>query len=320
MKSILASMPAELAVGASVVAIAAAATGVYRWSSALYRRTVGSRRDVTSRLNQLASGVTTRWIEERLGAPAFARGAHLGSVPGGEAVTELIYRTRHAWVQILADRDGAVVRLSITVTDPRFRFGIRDLTNTQLDVKLGHSRFADIRTSYGEPEGHSLRVGAHNYEYSEAYYFGNPGNYQHYVLSFNDIGAGNFDASAGGGPQWCQDGVLLSKGSPNSDDPGIPIFDPKASYAERFRSRTTINTLTILGPWRKPSNLAEPRGPDSHHVRVLLADPRERRRRQRLVRRRNRTVLREARRQVHEASAEKAGQLASSEDASDSDS
>ena len=37
-----------------------------------------------------------------------------------QAVTEMIYRTRHAWVQLLTDEEGAVVRFSITVTDEKF--------------------------------------------------------------------------------------------------------------------------------------------------------------------------------------------------------
>lgn len=306
MKNILASLPSGLAVGASAAAILVAAVGVYRWSASWYRRTIGSRRDLVRRLNQLAAGVTTRWVEERLGAPAFVRGVDLGSVPGRQATTELIYRTRHAWVQVLADRDGAVVRFSITVTDPKFSFRTSDLTLHHLDIKLGRNRFADIRTSFGDPNGYSLRVGAHNFEYSESYYFGNPGNYQHYVLSYNDCGTGLFDASTGGGPTWCQEGVLKLKGPPRQDH---PVFDPKANYAAEFRRKTTVNTLTILGPWRQRVDLAEPRGPDSSHVRVLLPDARERRRRHRMVRRSDRRMLRSAKRRAREVSAEQQDQL-----------
>jgi len=312
MKGILASLPGGLAVGASVTAILVAAIGVYRWSLSWYRRTIGSRRDLASRLNQLAAGVTTRWVEERLGAPAFVRRVNLGTADvGREARTEVIYRTRHAWVQVLVDADGAVVRFSITVTDPRFRFRSLDLTLHHLDVKLGHSCFSDIKTSFGDPEGYSLRIGAHNFEYSEAYYFGNPGNYQHYVLSYNDCGTGHIEASAGGGPTGYQEGILRFNDPPCQES---LVFDPMASYAAEFRRRTIINTLTILGPSRELADLAEPRGPDSAHVRVLLADARERRRLHRLMRRSNRRTLRAARRRAREASAEHAGRLTPVED------
>lgn len=288
--SILASLPGDLGVGASAVAVVAAAIGVYRWSASWYRRSVGSRRDIGGRLDQLAAGVTTRWVDERFGSPAFARSVDPATAAGRQARTELIYRTRHAWVQVLTDEEGAVVRFSITVTDPKFKFKTNDLTLNHLGVKLGHSRFADIPATFAGPEGYSLRAGAHNFEYSEAYFFGNPGNYQHFVLSHNDSGIGIFDGSAGGGPQWCEIGVLQFGDPPRPDH---PVFDPEASYATQFRANTTINTLTILGPWRELSDLAEPRGPDSNQVRVLVADARERRHRRRLIRQWNKRMLRD---------------------------
>lgn len=153
-------------------------------------------------------------------------------------------------------------------------------------------------------------MGAHNFEYSEAYCFGNPGNYQHYVLSYNDCGTGLFDASGGGGSTWCQEGVLKFNGPPRA---GHPVFDPKASYAAEFRRKTIVNTLTVLGPWRELADLAEPRGPDSNHVRVLLADVRERRRRHRLIRRWERRTLRDAKRHARAVSVERPDQLAPAE-------
>jgi len=284
--SMFASLPNDLGVGASAAAVVAAAIGVYRWSASSYRRSIGSRRDIGGRLNQLAAGVTTQWVDARFGPPAFVRSIDPASATDRQAVTELIYRTRHAWVQLLTDEEGAVVRFSITVTDEKFKFKTDELTLNHLRVKLGHSCFADIQAPFAEPDGYSLRVGAHNYEYSEAYYFGNPGNYQHFILSHNDSGTGRFDGSAGGGPQWCDLGFLKFRDPPRPDH---PVFDPKASYAAHFRVNTTINTLTILGPSRNLSDLAEPRGPDSNQVRVLLADARERRQRRRRIRQWDRT-------------------------------
>jgi hypothetical protein len=155
-----------------------------------------------------------------------------------------------------------------------------------------------------------LWVGAHNHEYSEAYHFGNPGNYQYYVLSYNDIGTGTFDTTTGGGPSWCQEGVLRFSDPPRPDH---PVFDPQAGYAADFRAKTTINTLTILGPVRVAPDLAEPRGPNSSHVRVLLPDARERRRRYRLIRRWNRRTLRDVKRRRPEASIKPPDRSASTE-------
>jgi hypothetical protein len=86
-----------------------------------------------------------------------------------------VYRAKHAWIQVLVDEHEAVVRFSVTVTDPRFRFQISDLTFGNLTAKLGHTSFSGIH-SHIEQQGRSLRIGAHNFEYAEAYWFGNPGN------------------------------------------------------------------------------------------------------------------------------------------------
>lgn len=105
---------------------------------------------------------------------------------------ELVYGEKHAWLQVIVDEHDAVLRLSLTVTDPWFRFHTWLLTNYQLKVRLGRSSFADIPR---EPAGRSLRIGAHNREYAEAYWFENPGNYQWFVFSHNDVGTGAFDFS-----------------------------------------------------------------------------------------------------------------------------
>jgi hypothetical protein len=294
-------------VAAAVVAIASGVAGGSRALRTVYRRTIGSRRDLARRLNQLAPGVTTRYVEERFGAPAFTRAFVLPAAVANEfasyPVRELVYRERHAWLQTLVDDQDAVIRFSITVTDPRFRFQIRDLTFGHISAKLGRSHFADLPAS-DIHWGRALRIGAHNHEYAEADYFGNPANYEYFVLSKNDAGIGDFGYQAvmqpgitpsnGGAVQmgipWAQDGVLeLDSTHPE----GLAQFDPEAPYASRFRAGTTINTITILGPARPTVLLAEPRGPDSLIVRVLVPTPRERRQLRRQIRRANRQVARE---------------------------
>jgi hypothetical protein len=275
------------------VAVAGGVIAVYRGAVELYRRTVGSRRALARQLYQLAAGVTVRWIDDRLGGPAFAR--EFPALPG---VRELVYHTRHAWVQVLADEHDAVVRFSITVTDPRFWFQVRDLTNYQLAAKLGRTSFAAVDTQV-EPQGRNLRIGAHNYEYAEAYWFGNPGGYQWYVLSHND-------ASAAGTMHWptgehalpsFQEGVLVS------GNDGVTGSFPEPDELAVFRAKATINTLTVLGPARTygdgllgQTSLAEPRGPDSNQVRMLVPDARERHLRRRRIRQWNRKIHRDLKR------------------------
>jgi hypothetical protein len=305
----LSSAGAILGLAAAIVAIGGGALGAYRGLAALYSKTIGSRRRLSNRLNQLAAGVTLRWMEDRLGDPAFVREFRPPGIKGRLGLRELVYRDRHAWIQVLVDEHEAVARFSITVTDPRFRFPISDLTFGNMTAKLGRTTFSGIRSQL-EQQGQSLRMGAHNFEYAEAYWFGNPGNYQWYVLSHNDAGTGNFDftVSERVRPMF-QDGVL------KSEDTDYPKYDFHSEEAAQFRAKTTVNTLTVLGPWRTDAqagesvrmSLAEPRGPDSNQVRVLVPDSRERRQRRRQIRQWNRRSLREAKRQQKRAALKTTG-------------
>jgi hypothetical protein len=210
MTAVLSSLE-DLGNAVPVVVVGGGVLGLYQAAVKVYRGTAGSRNDLAKRLNQLAAGVTVRYVEERFGTPAFARTIVLPrnlpsrnpdeppsrkrtvrrrawlpsdataaaiSAPaadGGERVAgqqqtfrELVYREKRAWIQVVVDDDDAVARFSITVTD------------AQPGLPL---------------DGRSLRIGAHNHEYAEAYWFGNPGNYQHYVISSNEIGTGEFGFS-----------------------------------------------------------------------------------------------------------------------------
>ena len=333
MKTVADSLLNDLGVAASIVIVAGGILGLYKAAVRIYSRTAGSRRDLARRLNELAAGVTLRYIEERFGTPAFSRTIVLPRQPStgaarpprrtlreialvaagadaapastktatgqacardgtpcdGQPFRELVFREKHAWVQVLADDNDAVARFSVTVTDPRFRFSVRDLTWGHLAVRLGHSRFSDVRE--GQPvSGRSLRIGAHNHEYAEAYWFGNPGNYQHYVISSNEIGTGEFWFPVlQEGPPAHRSGTL----APDDPQPaGQAVPGPDEPDWSRFRAGTTINTLTVLGPARQPADLAAPRGPDSTHVRVLVPGRRERRQIRRRLRRINRQSLR----------------------------
>jgi hypothetical protein len=332
MTAVLSSLLNDLGNAVPIVIVGGGVLGLYQAAVRVYRGTAGSRNDLAKRLNQLAAGVTVRYVEERFGTPAFARTIvyprNLPKTPdeprsrkrtvrgrawlasdattaaisapaanGGEreagprhSFRELVYREKHAWVQVLVDDDDAVARFSITVTDPKFKFPVRDLTCGRLAIRLGHSRFADVQP--GLPlDGRSLWIGAHNHEYAEAYWFGNPGNYQHYAISSNEIGTGEFGFSVEQqGPSRHRAGTLASD-SPLPADKSE--FDPDASYARRFRAETTINTLTVLGPNRRPADLAEPRGPGSSHVRVLVPGRREQRQIRRRHRRASRLMLRD---------------------------
>jgi hypothetical protein len=277
-----------VSLAAAVVAIGGAALGLCRGARKIYRRTVGSRQDLARRLNQLGAGVTARWVEERFGTPAFVRALqwHEGRRAGATIpARELVYREKHAWLQVIVNEHDAVLRFSVTVTDPRFRFSTWSLTNYQLKVRLGRSSFAAIGARV--PAGRSLRIGAHTREYAEAYWGANPGNYQWFVLSHNDVGTGAFDHSIERPERgfFPPEGVLAPGGSP------VASLEP---FDQTFRAKTVINTLTVLGPLQDSVGLAEPRGPETNQVRVLLPGARQRWK--------IRWRIRRARRQAHQAS------------------
>jgi hypothetical protein len=94
---------------------------------------------------------------------------------------------------------------------------------------------------------------------------------------------------AGAGLTRIQAGVLVPTDS--SWDAG-PFM---SNESMQFRTKTTLNTLTVLGPFitdddhQVRGQLAEPRGPDSNQVRVLRPYGREQRQRRRRLRKQERT-------------------------------
>lgn len=292
------SLSDDIATAAGFAAIGAAVIGLYRWSRSLYARTLGSRWSLAVLLNELGSGVTVRYVEERFGAPMLARdfpAAGPGMAREGDdfRVRELVYRGRHAWLQVLVDDNDAVKRFSITVTDPKFKLSVRQLAPI-FDVTLGRSSFSNLHPGReGHCGGRRFQVGGRIRGYSEAYWGGLDGNYQWFVLSYNEFGTGQFGGQAlGSAGPLVDEGVLLPAlgerlvGSP---------FDPGAPYARQFRSMTTINTLTVLGRTGRGRAvdvlggtwLAEPFGPARGHVGFLGSRAKELRRWQRLARRLN---------------------------------
>jgi hypothetical protein len=274
--------PADIiTVAAAVAGIGVAVVTGYQGAVKWFRRTIGSRRDLANRLNQLAAGVTTRYVEELFGAAAFDSKF---IQPDINTMRQLVYRTKHAGLLILADDDG-VTRFSITATDPRFKFQVRDLTLGHMSVRLGKSHFADVKLRYG-PVGRSYSRSAAFVDYAETYWFGRPGGFQHYVLSTYP-GIGDFGSLPVGFPDGALDGVLRS-GDPNRlAELGVGGFDTAAPYFKRFRAATTVSTLTVLRAGSPESLLCGSLGAD-----VTFLIPRKRRQVLRRLRRANRKAER----------------------------
>lgn len=250
---------------AAVLTGAALLAGAYRATKILLQRTILSRRYLAGRLNQLACGTTTEYTDSLLGPPAFRR-----AIPGDLHYEEHIYRTNHAWVQtIIRTTDKSVESFAITVTDPRFAFRTRDLTNNNLDIRLGHTLFKDIGH---EPDGYRIWWGANRFIHAESHFFGNPGNYQTYVLARNDAGTGQIsvtstDPHAG---KW-ETGRLQQAADAR------PSWDQPPCWVKKARARTAINTILICrhsGPNQPIPLSLKFIGVDNGTVRVLFTPER----------------------------------------------
>jgi len=209
---------------------------------------LGRRRAQAKRLDQLACGSSVEFVESLFGVAQF-----ISSEDGRQQRT---YRQPGAWVMIEIV-DNYVYAFSITVTSRWLHYSTKRLTFGLLNVKLGKSKFGPSGVGY---EGERLWIGARRSGYLRRYYFGNPGGYQYYWLSYNMSGVGVFSRGD-------TDSMFVETG-PFCSDPESPNrynYEPALDA-----SGTTINTLTVLSPEGSVDQLTARHvlGPDEDRVRL----------------------------------------------------
>lgn len=150
--------------------------------------------------------------------------------PGLEDSVDYVFMTSHAWI-VSRVQGGAVTAWSITVTDPKFKINLRDLTFGLVDGKLGHSTFAEV---VEHPNGKNEERGAATYAYAESTYFGRPSLYQTFVFMHNLEGVGNYKQS---GQDFVASGEFNIAGS--------AMGDP--AQLEETRKATIVNTFYSCG-------------------------------------------------------------------------
>ncbi len=196
-----------------------------------------------------------------------------------------IFIDRDYYVQAITDTDGTVVAFSVTTRSRRFRpdyvphhepgpierwrhkrsWGTR--YRPLVKVTLGKTTFADLDPD--DPDAFAgprlrLKLGAHNFAYSEITYMGNPGFYQSFAWTssdasehaakwgdtvglYDEIGTGHDEWPYAGGPDW-------------ADMPRM----------QRFRRETAITTFTVIGTGLSVENYPLNRfGPWSEEVRTV---------------------------------------------------
>jgi hypothetical protein len=219
-------MGAGLGAGASAVAILAAAWGLLRIVRTLWRRSIGRRRAQSRILDQLACQSSVVFVESLLGVARF--------VEHHDGVERRLYRLPGAWVAIELQPDKpAVATFSITITDSSMYYSTNKLTFDLLDIRLGKDKFSELKGLGLEPDGEHYWLGANRAGYLRRYWFGNPGGYQWYWLSWNLSGAGDM-------VHQHPNGLYRSGAYAQATDNDAESFDS---------SQITANTLTVAGPY-----------------------------------------------------------------------
>nr|BBJ56431.1 hypothetical protein SAVMC3_90600 [Streptomyces avermitilis] len=167
-----------------------------------WRRTVGRRRYVTTRLRKITPGVRHDYVESLLDKPRWQSTLHATRLApdeqpegadDGERKVELTVRTwllsRLCYLVTWCE-DDVVVMYGITTTSWWFRPWIR-VNETR--IRLGKSTFATL--SDDSTVIHRAWLGNRRYGYFEEHYFGNVGGYRSWYVGVNDFGSNAFAVS-----------------------------------------------------------------------------------------------------------------------------
>ena len=268
---------------AALLALAGAVRG---W----YRRTLGRRRDRFERLARLGTRAQLSFFGSVLGEPpAMSRTvpAELEEfdeqagqmVPMRRTLSEHFFIDRDYYVQAICDEEASVMAFSVTTRSKRFaptfsfppRPGWRRRRRFKREtgqvfrpfyrVRLGRTRFSDLTAR--QPRVRA-EVGARTFSYTELYYFGNPGYYQHFGFTassaayFAKIGPIREVVEAIG-RDWTG-GVADERGQERLHNLGL---------LNRFRRETRVTTFTVIGPHLQPEDHPVTFGPHGDDVRTL---------------------------------------------------
>lgn len=231
------------------------------------------RRRLKRKLNMVGCGVRAGYVTELLGQqPTFSSAL---SRPGNEpkVLRELIYVLPDAYVQLVTlptpvpDED-VIAAWAVTVRQHRFHptptaYGQFRGKWGRTMLKLGNTTFASLQSQLAwPPSGVAARVGARRAVWSEAYYAGNPGYYQTYVMGFND--AGTWRGSRGVFPSTDIPGGELLQGSFANPPNDVDLEQLGAGKIGHWRAQGRINTfgvvdavgdLRVFAPWGLGPNL-----------------------------------------------------------------
>lgn len=126
-----------LGAAAAAVGVLAAGLGAAAFIRRKYGTTIGSRRTLARKLDQLALGTTKEFNATLFGAPRYR------SVSSGG--TKLTYDCGHALVALVFDDAEGLAAFGMTVIDSKFAYAIDRLILCGNGAELGRSTFTQLR-------------------------------------------------------------------------------------------------------------------------------------------------------------------------------
>ncbi|MER7714802.1 ETEC_3214 domain-containing protein [Streptomyces werraensis] len=194
-----------------------------------WRRTVGRRRYLTTRLRKIAPGVRHDYVESLLGEPKWQSTmecTRLLEKADEDRKVELTVRTwplsRLGYLVTWSEND-VVIMYGITTISWWFRLPV---LIGQTRIRLGKTPFAALT----DPEEHRAWLGNRRFGYLENHYFGNPDGYRSWYVGVNDIGYNAIPLSL----DWFDD-------EDNSRTRLLP------GRRDLYRASAPINTVVVSG-------------------------------------------------------------------------
>lgn len=244
----------EILTGAAVVGAVFTLLSAVRVGARALRNTVGRRWANYSKLGRVAVTAQLGYFVAVLGEPAVKRQNESGT-------TTALFVDPDFFLQAVVGADGLVISYSVTTRSPRFRPKLWWPTTGDgfQGVTLGRSTFVEA----GDPTQVTGSRGARRIGYAEIHYFGNPGHYQEFALSYNDSGAGDLVDFTD---------VFASDGPLDSLAAGALALETylRDAQVHTFRFRSVPNTYSVSAPFAQLDSQEWGLGVDLDQVRPFF--------------------------------------------------
>lgn len=216
----------------------------------LYINTIGEKAYLLRKIEKLVPETNILFFKQNFGDPTF--------ININEKNKEYVFVNKYFYLDATTDLNDKVLYYAVTTRDknfnPEFKTGVFSLNGDQIIVKLGITKFSEIKSYPDMVDG---CVGAHDWFYYETHYLGNPSNYQTYAFGVNMAGYGSESVA--------DDIYHMDECNWDDKNPG-PYVKENVDY---FRERNVVNTYLITGPHEKIVTDYLGIGVNYYQVRIL---------------------------------------------------